>query len=141
MQRPVQRLLQLRGPRALPESRLAKLVASLRKLDPGVRAATAEQRYLVETSGVLGAAERLLLERLLDDGTPPAPAGRGSLYLVVPRLGTLSPWSSKASDIARNCGLASVRRIERGTAFYLDSEKPGIAAMLHDRRSIVQLRL
>src|SRR5213078_4876601 len=57
----------------------------------------------------------------------------GTLFLVVPRLGTVSPWSSKATDIARNCGLARVRRIERGTAYYVDSSRPEIAALLHDR--------
>ena len=114
----MQRILQLRGPRALSESRLAKLLASLRKADPAVRSLAAELRYFVETEGELDAAGRRLLERLLDDGSPPPPPASGTLYLVVPRLGTISPWSSKASDIARNCGLAGVKRIERGTAFY-----------------------
>ena len=97
--------MQLRGPRALSESRLAKLLASLKKLDPGVRSASAEHRYFVEAAGELAAGEQRLLERLLDDGSPRPAPGSGRLYLVVPRLGTLSPWSSKASDIARNCGL------------------------------------
>jgi phosphoribosylformylglycinamidine synthase len=44
------------------------------------------------------------------------------MLLVVPRLGTISPWSSKASDIARHCGLDAVNRIERGIAFYVDRE-------------------
>jgi len=65
------------------------------------------------------------------------PAGR--LLLVVPRPGTISPWSSKATDIARNSGLIAVRRLERGTAFYLTGDGQdqatldGAAALLHDR--------
>ena len=55
----------------------------------------------------------------------------------MPRLGTISPWSSKATDIARNCGLASVRRIERGILFFVSSkekiDRERIGALLHDR--------
>src|SRR5260370_22027278 len=48
-------------------------------------------------------------------------------------MGTICPWSSKGTDIAKNCGLAAVRRIERGSAFTIDSTRPGIAGLLHDR--------
>jgi len=84
----VQRILQLRGPRALSESRRAKLLAALRRADPAVRSLAAEVRYFVETEGELDAARRRLLERLLDDGSAPPPPASGTLYLVVPRLGT-----------------------------------------------------
>jgi phosphoribosylformylglycinamidine synthase len=133
-------VLQLRGPRAASEFRLAKLLASLKKIDPAVSSLAAEFRYFVETAGELGAAERRTLERLLDDGTPMLPAVKGERFLVVPRLGTLSPWSSKATDIARNCGLGAVKRIERGTVFYVDSNHSGIAALLHDRMTQTVLR-
>ena len=70
----------------------------------------------------------------------------GALFLVVPRLGTISPWSSKATDIARNCGLTQVLRIERGTAYRVDCAAPlsppqraAIAALLHDRMTEVVL--
>jgi len=140
VQRPVQRLLQLRGPRALSESRLAKLLATLKKLDAGVRSASAELRYFVETESQLEAGERGLLERLLDDGSPAPAQASGALYLVVPRLGTISPWSSKASDIAHNCGLARVKRIERGIAFYLEGASKDVSAPLHDRMTQTVLR-
>ncbi|HEX5769047.1 MAG TPA: phosphoribosylformylglycinamidine synthase, partial [Burkholderiales bacterium] len=55
-------------------------------------------------------------------------------------LGTISPWSSKATDIAHNCGLASVRRIERGVLFHVDSSRPGIVPLLHDRMTQTVLR-
>ena len=69
---------------------------------------------------------------ILPGGTP-----AGETFLVVPRLGTISPWSSKATDIARNCGLAQVRRIERGTLFFVQAkerlDRTRIAGLLHDR--------
>ncbi|MFN2643892.1 MAG: phosphoribosylformylglycinamidine synthase [Burkholderiales bacterium] len=125
-------ILQLRGPRAASEFRLAKLLAQLKKIDPAVGALGVEFRHFVELEAPLGAKERALLERLLDYGEPALPPA-GKLYLVVPRLGTLSPWSSKATDIARNCGLSAVRRIERGRAYYASSDAPDIAMPLHDR--------
>jgi len=135
----VHRILQLRGPRAATESRLAKLLARLKKADPGARSVSAEYRYFVETTGSLSTDDARLLERLLDDGSPRPPQATGTLYLVVPRLGTISPWSSKATDIARNCGLASVRRIERGTAFHVEGARDP-AACLHDRMTQTVLR-
>src|SRR2546425_1031333 len=128
----VPQILRLRGPRAVSEFRLAKLLASLQKLDPGVGSVAAGFWHFVEVEGALGEREAKVLERLLGYGPAPQP-GDGTLFLVVPRLGTVSPWSSKATDIARNCGLARVRRIERGTAYYVDSSRPEIAALLHDR--------
>ena len=125
-------ILQLRGPRAASEFRLAKLVAALQKIDPAVRAVDAEFWHFVECERAPDAKERALLERLLAYGAPASPA-KGERYLVVPRLGTISPWSSKATDIAHNCGLAVVKRLERGTAWTVDSTRPGIAALLHDR--------
>ena len=132
-------VLQLRGPRALSEFRLDKLAASLRKLDPGVRAVAAEFRHFVESDAQPAAAERALLERLLAYGPIPGQAG-GELFLVVPRVGTISPWSSKATDIARNCGLSGVRRIERGTAFYIEKTQKDISGVLHDRMTETVLR-
>ncbi len=125
-------ILQLRGPRAASEFRLAKLLAALKKIDPGVRTVAAEFRHFIELDAPLADDRRALLERLLEYGEKAADV-RGTLYLVVPRLGTISPWSSKATDIVHNCGLEAVKRIERGTVYYVDSRAPGIAAPLHDR--------
>ncbi len=74
------------------------------------------------------------LRRLLGEGPAEFASASSTLY-VVPRLGTLSPWSSKATDIARVCGLQGVRRIERGRAFLLDgldALPQGAHALLHD---------
>ena len=134
-------ILQLRGPRALSQFRLAKLLATLQKIDPGLRSLSAEYRYLVELERALEAHESRTLRALLDDGSPPPGDEDGSsVFLVVPRLGTVSPWSSKATDIARNCGLLPVRRIERGTTYYLGSNAAALAAGLHDRMTQTVLR-
>src|SRR5690606_6926335 len=138
-QKLVPEILELRGPAALPASRLAKLLSSLQKAVPGIRGVEAVYRHFVEWDGVPGAAERERLEQLLAYGPQPAEKRRKSVtpLLVVPRLGTLSPWSSKATDIARNCGLAGVRRIERGTLYLVEKrgalDVPAIAPLLHDR--------
>ena len=131
-------MLQWRGSRALPEARLVRLEATLRDRLPAVRSLAAEFVHFVDTDGELPGREHAVLERLLRDGAEPGPppAGRTRLW-VVPRLGTISPWSSKATDIARSCGLAHVRRIERGVAWSLDGvgqdEALAAADLLHDR--------
>ena len=134
-------ILQLRGPRALSQFRLAKLLASLQKIDPGLRSLSAEYRYFVELERGLEPHETRTLRALLDDGgAPPGEDAGSSIFLVVPRLGTVSPWSSKATDIARNCGLSPVKRIERGTLYYVGSSEAALAAGLHDRMTQTVLR-
>jgi len=130
-------ILKLRGSPALSAFRLEKLHARLAEIAPGARIAGADFWHFVETAHALDARERAVLDQLLVYGEPvrlQPPAGE--LVLVVPRIGTISPWSSKATDIARQCGLPAVRRIERGVAYYLEGA-PGrrweIAALLHDR--------
>ncbi len=132
----MQKLLQFRGARALQEFRLAKLLPQLQSAQPGIRSLSAEYRHFVEGDAALSEGEEKLLARLLQYGAPPqAVKPSDTLYLVVPRVGTISPWSSKATDIARNCGLAGLRRIERGTAFYVRGgvRSDNVAALLHDR--------
>jgi phosphoribosylformylglycinamidine synthase len=92
--------------------------------------------YLVEANGPPTAPVLDALEELLHGRRTMGLEEQG-LMLVVPRLGTLSPWSSKATDIARRCGLSSIRRIERGIAYHIhglsDEERGSVAALLHDR--------
>jgi phosphoribosylformylglycinamidine synthase len=102
---------------------------------PGARAVAAEFWHFVESDSSPTHDQRALLERLLKYGGPPADA-KGEVFLVAPRLGTISPWSSKATDIARNCGLADVRRIERGILYRVEgspADRVAIAGLLHDR--------
>src|SRR5204863_4566344 len=108
---------------------------------PAVRGLAAEFWHFVELDAEPDAAGRSLLERLLRYGAPPQDAhAQAAPFLVVPRLGTISPWSSKATDIARNCGLGRVQRIERGTAFYVRGAGRDVAAGLHDRMTETVLR-
>ena len=130
-------ILKLRGSPALSAFRLEKLHARLAEIAPGARIAGAEFWHFVETAHALAARERSVLDQLLVYGEPVRPAPpQGELYLVVPRLGTISPWSSKATDIARQCGLPAVQRIERGVAYYAagaGGRLGEVAAALHDR--------
>jgi phosphoribosylformylglycinamidine synthase len=132
-------ILKLPGGTALSDFRLDKLNASLRIARPGLSVVAAQHWHFVETGRNLADEERRTLDRLLHYGKDAPPAGRlrGRMILVTPRPGTISPWSSKATDIARQCGLEGlVVRIERGTAFHLEGDSGDLAAALplvHDR--------
>jgi phosphoribosylformylglycinamidine synthase len=132
-------MLILRGAPALSAFRHGKLLAQLTSKVPAISGLYAEFAHFAEVSGTLGADEEQVLSRLLKYGpSVPVQEPAGRLFLVVPRFGTISPWSSKASDIARNCGLEKVQRLERGIAYYVagelsDAEAGQVAAALHDR--------
>ena len=132
-------MLILRGAPALSAFRHGKLLAQLTDKVPAVRGLYAEFAHFAEVSGTLGADEQQVLARLLKYGpSVPVQEPAGRLFLVIPRFGTISPWSSKASDIARNCGIDKIQRLERGIAYYVEgdfSEADAglIAAALHDR--------
>jgi phosphoribosylformylglycinamidine synthase len=114
-------MLQIPGAAALSDFRLGRLAARLRERDARITALGARFEHLVDLARPLTSDERALLERLLDYGLPAAapPPGILAEIRVIPRPGTISPWSSKATDIAHVCGLAAVRRIERGTLYTL----------------------
>ena len=127
----------LRGTAAFSASRLARLQKSVGETVSGLGLA-AEHWYFIELEVPLDADETVRLKDLLGVPTTLPAAPGGDLLLVTPRLGTISPWSSKATDIARNCGFSSVKRIERGTAFSVTGsvaaeKKSALATRLHDR--------
>ncbi|AJP48386.1 phosphoribosylformylglycinamidine synthase [Rugosibacter aromaticivorans] len=129
--------LALRGNAAFSASRLARLQQSLRKASPKLTLA-AEHWYFIDLSSPLNTPETTRLKELLDISSVARGHISGELQLVTPRLGTISPWSTKATDIARNCGFSQVQRIERGTAFYVSGVKDEKSALvirhsLHDR--------
>ncbi|WP_371230358.1 phosphoribosylformylglycinamidine synthase [Pseudomonas sp. QE6] len=132
-------MLILRGAPALSAFRHGKLLDLLTQQVPAVTGLYAEFAHFAEVTGALNAEEEQVLARLLKYGpSVPVQEPAGRLFLVVPRFGTISPWSSKASDIARNCGLAKIERIERGIAYYVSGElseadAQAVAARLHDR--------
>ncbi len=129
-------VLKIPGGGALSSFRIDKLNSRLRALGPGLAVQSACYWHFIETARELEPEERDKVDRLLTYGPPAVaavPAGR--MILVTPRLGTISPWSSKATDIAHQCGLGVVRRIERGTAYHVsgDGETAAVEAVLHDR--------
>jgi phosphoribosylformylglycinamidine synthase len=116
----VAELLRLPGPSALSPFRREKLLAEIRQVVPELLALEARYLHLVDLSDALEQSDRARLDQLLSYGEPARPAPEPAVrLLVLPRLGSISPWSSKATDIARICGLESVRRLERGVEFQL----------------------
>jgi len=132
-------MLILRGAPALSAFRHGKLLEQLTSKVPAVTGLYAEFAHFADVTGVLNADEEQVLARLLKYGpSVPVQEPSGKLFLTIPRFGTISPWSSKASDIARNCGLAKVQRLERGIAYYVsgalsEADSAAVAALLHDR--------
>jgi phosphoribosylformylglycinamidine synthase len=131
-------ILEIPGGAALSRFRRDKLNTALRTSRADLAVVATQYRHFVEVEREPSPDERRTLEKLLTYGPdlPPPEAARGRLVLVTPRLGTISPWSSKATDIARQCGLSDlVRRIERGTAYHLEGGGDLQAALphLHDR--------
>ena len=115
-------MLILRGAAALSEFRVQKIIDLCAKAQLPVSDVYAEFMHFADVSDSLSADEHNTLEKLLTYGPTLAthqPAGQ--LLLVTPRPGTISPWSSKATDIAYNCGLAKVLRLERGVAYYVET--------------------
>src|SRR5437588_612814 len=128
-------ILGIAGTAALSPFRGAKLLERLRAIEPAVTALDSRFMHFVECTRALTAGERAVLLALLTYGPrpqapPPAGEGAANRVLVVPRAGTISPWSSKATDIARVCGLEPVRRIERGIEYRLEAPRPLGAARL-----------
>ena len=130
----------LRGSPALSAFRINKLLARCQEARLPVDAVYAEYVHFADLSAPLSADEKTKLQRLLKYGPSLAEhAPQGRLLLVTPRPGTISPWSSKATDIAHNCALPQVTRLERGLAFYIeapaltDAQWQALAALLHDR--------
>ena len=135
-------MLELRGAPALSAFRHTRLLTVLRERVPEVEALSAHYVHFIDHREELSDASGERLTQLLDYGTAsqveaPVNAKR---FLVVPRLGTQSPWSSKATDIAHNCGLSEIRRIERGVDYQIgfstapsEESLTAVAALLHDR--------
>ena len=106
----------LEGGNALSDFRIQQLLPRLQAHCPEIRALTGQYLHLVASLSPFDAAQKSILSELLTYGEPfnkaaSLPPSSIQIY-VSPRLGTVSPWASKATDIAHNCGL-TVRRIER----------------------------
>jgi phosphoribosylformylglycinamidine synthase len=113
-------MLELPGQSALSNFRLAKLTRALQRANDRVISVDARFVYLVDTNAELGKEESSRLDALLLSGDKPGKLSKDARKLyVVPRPGTISPWSSKATDIANACDIDSVERIERGICYGL----------------------
>jgi phosphoribosylformylglycinamidine synthase len=138
-------MIELPGALAVSDFRIAKLRPALAAVHPGLGNISARYLHLVDLERDLDSREHTLLERLLTYGPREGAAAASTAahvteLLIVPRFGTISPWSSKATDIAHVCGLDAVRRIERGILWRIESTQPltesvrrQLAAGLYDR--------
>ena len=140
-------LMHFEGGNALSAFRAQALSPKLQAVSPRITGVSARHVHWVWTDSVLDASGHDKLAALLSYGDPyESPTGEAALIVVMPRLGTLSPWASKATDIAHNCGLP-IHRVERVTEFRLSlktgllggvkalsaDELQACAALLHDR--------
>ncbi|MBS1197346.1 MAG: phosphoribosylformylglycinamidine synthase [Proteobacteria bacterium] len=133
-------ILCLKGDSAFSSFRLQRLQARLLAVLPDLAGVQADYWHVVALRRALTAEERAKLAVLLEEQS--AGEASGELFLVTPRIGTISPWSSKATDIAWNCDLEGIERIERGIAFRLQlksgramtaDERKVATTLLHDR--------
>ncbi len=133
------------GANALGSFHIQQLMPALQGIHDRISGVGARFVHLVGSEAALSAAEQDQLVALLRYGDPYSGPADGVLVVVTPRFGTVSPWASKATDIAHNCGLA-VRRIERITEYRItlrsgllgkaqldQAQLRAVAALLHDR--------
>jgi phosphoribosylformylglycinamidine synthase len=154
-------MLILPGSNALSVFRSQRLLSQLQAVAPAIAGVQARFYHFIDTAASLSTDDTAQLSAMLTYGEPaPTVAYEGVTeeFFVIPRLGTISPWASKATDIAHNCGLAHVHRIERGVAYTVvlksgilgsslgapkklpDAELQAVAALLHDRMTETVLR-
>ncbi|HEY0061957.1 MAG TPA: phosphoribosylformylglycinamidine synthase [Telluria sp.] len=154
-------MLILPGSNALSAFRSQRLLTQLQAVAPAIVAVQARFYHFIDSSAALSEDDQSRLGKMLTYGEPaaaPAQEGATEAFFVIPRLGTISPWASKATDIAHNCGMAQVHRIERGVAFTVflkggilgtslgstrhlsETETEAVAALLHDRMTETVLR-
>jgi len=134
-------MLELRGAPALSPFRSKKLLETIQKDIPAIQSVYAEFMHFIDIAEDLTDSELNTLNKLLTYGpSAKSESSEGVLFLVVPRPGTISPWSSKATDIAHGCGLSKLNRIERGIAYYVRLEgkltmeqREQLSAIFYDR--------
>ena len=136
-------MLILPGSNALSAFRARRLLSALQENDPAITGVDARYLHFVDGGESLSQNALARLSSLLTYGDPYHGNETGDEYVVVPRFGTISPWSSKATDIAHDCGLDDVRRVERGISYRIrraegapamtDEVRQEIAGKLHDR--------
>ena len=133
-------VFELNGARALSDFRAARVLAALQRVSSNIEAVSGRFVHFVHASRELTKAEEERLASLLTYGDAAEDVRADLAFMVVPRLGTISPWASKATDIVKNCGIEGVLRVERGTVYSLalkapltEEEDAQAAGVLHDR--------
>ena len=154
-------MLILPGSNALSAFRSQRLLTQLQAVAPTIAEVSARYYHFIDASAPLSTEDTGRLTAMLTYGEPVPETqyeGVTEEFFVIPRLGTISPWASKATDIAHNCGMAHIHRVERGVAFKVvlksgilgtgfgapkklaDNEIQAVAALLHDRMTETVLR-
>ncbi len=141
-------MISLRGSAALSPFRIEKIQKNLDDICPNIGHVYAEFWHFVWTEGALSASQKNSLNQILTYGPSLHEASlqaeelQGELILVLPRVGTISPWASRATDIVQHCGLPEVQRVERGIAYYMQTkngqaltalERQLLLPLIHDR--------
>ena len=117
-------VFELNGARALSDFRAARVLAALQRVSSNIEAVSGRFVHFVHASRELTKAEEERLASLLTYGDAAEDVRADLAFMVVPRLGTISPWASKATDIVKNCGIEGVLRVERGTVYSLALKAP-----------------
>ena len=147
-------MLILPGSNALSAFRAQRLLTQLQDIDPAIAAVSARYLHFIDATRTLGDDDVSRLDALLTYGEPAAAQQEGDTFVVIPRFGTISPWASKATDIAHNCGMAHIHRIERGVSYRVqvksgllggarrlaDAAVEPVKVALHDRMTEMVLR-
>ncbi|OGS33950.1 MAG: phosphoribosylformylglycinamidine synthase [Elusimicrobia bacterium RIFOXYB2_FULL_49_7] len=135
-------MLQLEGNRALSDFRQERLLSTLREGVPVIRDIQVQYIHFLSLSGYLSEEDMRKASLLLHYGDPMPVVSTPNRLLIAPRPGTISPWSSKASDIFHNCGLTTVKRVERGRLYHFicpdkvmltDAQILTMLPLLHDK--------
>ena len=138
-------MLIVSGAKALSTFKSQRLLADLQAMEPNIVGLSSRYVHVVSVSQLLDEPQQQQLQDLLHygeefNGEGFSDADFDAVFVITPRIGTISPWSSKATDIARNSGLDKVQRIERVTVYWLQTtseltseQRQAVAAKLHDR--------
>jgi len=133
----------LRGSAALSQFRIEKIQSQLSQNVANITHIYAEFRHFIWSNVALDDVQQNTLKQILTYGpTMQAEDPQGELLLVIPRIGTISPWASRATDIVKHCGLEAVQRVERGIAYFVQTkngekltqeERQQLLPLIHDR--------
>ncbi len=140
-------MLTFYGSPAFSDFRLKKYLRNIQKICPQINSISSHFIHFSECTSSLNQHENQQLEEILSyektfDRENPEIDHAGQTLLVIPRSGTISPWSSKSTDIAKNAGLKKIKRLERGVQWYFRTENNQpiddqtllqIAPLIHDQ--------